>query len=169
MNARFLARKTSVWFVCMTAFSLSSGITAEETNLALKKPAIQSSGYGDAQASRAVDGNTDGNFFNNSVSHTNIEPHAFWRVDLEDTVAIGRIVIWNRTDMVPERLSNFRVSVLDKSKREVWGKDFYTDGGYPGPSLTVRVPNVSGEFVQVQLLGTNYLSLAEVQVYSAAQ
>ena len=68
-------------------------------------------------------------------------------------------------NMVPERLSNFRVSILNKSKCEVWGQDFYTDGGYPDRSLNFKVPNMSGQFVQVQLRGKNYLSLAEVQVY----
>jgi hypothetical protein len=172
MNVQSLARKASGWFVCIAMIAFSTAINAEDKNLAFGKPAIQSSSYcnyGCAPASRAVDGNTDGDFFKKSVTHTNIELHAFWRVDLEDTFAIGRIVIWNRTDMVPERLSNFRVSILDKSKSEVWGQDFYTDGGYPDPSLSVKVPNVSGQFVQVRLLGTNYLSLAEVQVFESTQ
>ena len=172
MNVQSLARKASIWFVCLGMIVFSTAINAQQKNLALGKSAIQSSSYcnyGCAPASRAVDGNTNGDFFKKSVTHTNSEPHAFWQVDLEDTFAIGRIIIWNRSDMVPERLSNFRVSILDKSKREVWGQDFYTDGGYPDPSLKVKVPNVSGQFVRVRLLGTNYLSLAEVQVYESTQ
>src|SRR3954452_15332870 len=62
------------------------GTTTQELDLvpnyALGKPATQSStGWGGA-ASRAVDGNTDGNFFDNSVTHTLLEANAWWEVDL---------------------------------------------------------------------------------------
>ena len=51
-----------------------------QTNLALGKPAAQSStltGWGSAVgASKAVDGNTDGNFSDGSVAHTNFDANA---------------------------------------------------------------------------------------------
>jgi hypothetical protein len=64
-------------------------------------------------------------------------------------------------------LSNFRVSVLDAALTEVWGGDYYLAGGYPDPDLDINPlsPSITGRYVQVQLYGTNYLTLAEVQVW----
>src|SRR3712207_7898437 len=53
-----------------------------ETNLALGQPATQSSTGWDSPAGRAVDGNTDGNWFNGSVTHTEGDYQAWWQVDL---------------------------------------------------------------------------------------
>jgi len=35
----------------------------------------------------------------------------------------------------------------------------------PEPSVTIQPPGVSGRYLRVQLGGTGYLSLAEVQVF----
>ena len=79
---------------------------------------------------------------------------------------IEQIVIWNRTDGCGDRLSNFNVSVLDNLNNVVWTQDFYTAGGYPDPRLTIDLPdNTLGEIVKVKLNRSDYLSLAEVQVF----
>ena len=53
------------------------------TNLALGKTAIQSSNYTAATiASLVVDGNTNGNYYSGSVSHTGLDLQPFWQVDL---------------------------------------------------------------------------------------
>jgi hypothetical protein len=58
------------------------------------------------------------------------------------------------------------VSVYDGTT-VVWSADFYTGGGYPDPSLSITLPaGTVGDEVRVSLNGTNYLSLAEVQVFS---
>ena len=51
-------------------------------NLALGKPAIQSSTAFGGAAGYAVDGNTDGTFDNNSVSQTELETEPWWQVNL---------------------------------------------------------------------------------------
>ena len=51
-------------------------------NLALNKPATQSSTATGGAAGLAVDGNTNGNFFAGSVSHTLLDNQAWWQVDL---------------------------------------------------------------------------------------
>ena len=76
-------------------------------NLALNQPAIQSTtGFGGV-ASRAVDGNTNGDYFGgNSVTHT--APNnatAWWRVDLGAVYDLTEVRILNRTDCCAERLS----------------------------------------------------------------
>src|SRR6185369_9684875 len=70
-------------------------------------------GYPTAVASSAVDGNTDGNFFNGSVTATNLETYAWWQVDLGSSAAIGSIIVSNRTDCCGSRLNSFWVFVSD--------------------------------------------------------
>ena len=139
------------------------------TNLALSGIATQSStGYWDwwATPDRAIDGNTDGDYWNGSVSHTDYDFHAWWQVDLNNMYPLESIVLWNRTDGCGDRLTNFNVSVLDKSLSQVWSQNYYTSGGTFLPSMTINLPiNTYGQIVKVQLNGTNYLQLAEVQVY----
>jgi hypothetical protein len=87
------------------------------TNLALGKPATQSSLSPDsmgAGASNAVDGNTNGDFYKASVTLTNPDSHAWWQVDLGASVTIDAIEIWNRTDGYQDRLKDYWVFVSDK-------------------------------------------------------
>lgn len=51
-------------------------------NLALRKPATQSSVQNDAVAARAVDGNSDGDYHHWSVTHTTSTAQSWWQVDL---------------------------------------------------------------------------------------
>lgn len=91
-------------------------------NLALKGTASESSiDYG-GEAKRAIDGNTDGEFFrSNSVTHTKLENDPWWEVDLGAANGIDRIVIWNRTDGgAGSRLTDGRVTVFDESHKPVW-------------------------------------------------
>lgn len=92
------------------------------TNVALKGSAKQSGDYRDAVASRAIDGNTDGDYYKKSVSHSAGKgPVEFWEVDLKNSFPIDRIHIWNRTDgNTAPRLANYTVKVLDGKRREVW-------------------------------------------------
>ena len=70
---------------------------------------------------RGIDGNTDGNYANNSVTHTGAADNAWWEVDLKADQPLDRIVVWNRTDAGTEaRLTNWRVSVLNANRDVVW-------------------------------------------------
>jgi hypothetical protein len=144
------------------------------TNLAVGKRASQSStGYG-GQPGRAVDGNLDGHYFHgNSVSHTNHERGAWWQVNLGHSYRIKSVRIMNRTDCCGERLSDFHVLVSD---RPFASTDLNTSLRQPGvwdyhfSGTAARQTDIpvhrSGRYVRVQLSGANYLSLAEVQVFS---
>jgi hypothetical protein len=64
----------------------------------------------------AVDGNTDGNWTNGSVTQTldgRAEMEPWWQVDLGGVVAIDSIRIWNRTDCCDQRLKGFYLFVSD--------------------------------------------------------
>ncbi|NVJ17990.1 discoidin domain-containing protein [Myxococcus sp. AM010] len=131
-------------------------------NLALGKPASQSSTTHSADASRAVDGNTEGAFDQGSVTHTDNTWQPWWQVDLEGVHAISSVVVYNRTDCCSERLQNFRVRVSDDGLN--W-QDFSFTG--IAPAQSVFAINRTARFVRVQLDGTAPLSLAEVQVLPA--
>ena len=91
-------------------------------NVALKGKAKQSSTYADADAKRAIDGKTGGNYAKGSVAHTAEGDKApWWEVELPATTAIDRVVVWNRTDGgTSARLKNWRVQILDEKRQTVW-------------------------------------------------
>ncbi|SEO89822.1 OmpL47-type beta-barrel domain-containing protein [Paenibacillus sp. OV219] len=150
-------------------FGVGQAIKGSSTdgNLALNRTATQSSilSSSSAVASRAVDGNTDGNYSNGSVSHTDNNAQAWWMVDLGATNSIGQIQIFGRTDCCGNRLSDFNVLLLDENQNVVWSNHQTTQ---PNPSTTVDAGGANGRYVKIQLTGTNYLSLAEVKVYAKA-
>ncbi|HEX8919947.1 MAG TPA: LamG-like jellyroll fold domain-containing protein [Pyrinomonadaceae bacterium] len=144
-------------------------------NLALGRPATQSSTYPNTtvnlSADRAVDGNTNGDWNALSITHTNNDNQAWWQVDLGYAATIQNISIWNRTDCCSTRLSNFYVFVsdvpfaaTDVSVQSQPGVSTYSVSGTAG-SPTLLPINRTGRYVRVQLSGLNYLSLAEVQVW----
>ncbi|MFT2817536.1 glycoside hydrolase family 98 domain-containing protein [Leifsonia sp. A12D58] len=130
------------------------------SNLASAGVANQSSTLYGAQASRALDGNADGNYGNGSVTHTTSQVGAWWQVDLGGVRRVESIDIWNRTDCCGSRLGNFTVSVLDASGATVWSS---VQVASPNPRVTLPA-DVDGRIVKIQLNGTNPLSLAEVRV-----
>lgn len=95
-------------------------------NVATQGKASQSSTYHDAQARRAIDGKTNGNYDAGSTSHTGTgDPNPWWEVDLGSEQELSNIVIWNRTDNnLQNRLDGFRLKVLDKSRGVVWEKTY---------------------------------------------
>ncbi|HYN83660.1 MAG TPA: discoidin domain-containing protein [Pyrinomonadaceae bacterium] len=152
-------------------FADANFTAAPPANLALGKAATQSSTTSGGVAPRAVDGNTDGKWANNSVTATLNDAQAWWQVDLGASAQIDTINLWNRTDCCSERLSNFYVLVsdapfnstglaatLDQPGVSAFHVTFV--GARPRQLAVSRV----GRYVRVQLIGTNYLSLAEVEV-----
>ena len=120
-----------------------------------------------------MDGNTDGNFFDGSVTATNLDPNAWWQVDLGASAAVSSIVVWNRTDCCGSRLNDYWVFVSDTpflptdtpaTLQNRAGTSSSHQTSAPNPSTTIAVA-AQGRYVRVQLTGTNYLSLAEVQVF----
>lgn len=130
------------------------------SNLASSGVASQSSTLYGAGASRAIDGSTEGNYSNGSVTHTASQAGAWWQVNLSATRRIETVEIWNRTDCCSTRLGDFTVSVLNAAGATVWST---VRTGSPDPRVTLPV-GVDGKTVKVQLNGTEHLSLAEVRV-----
>ncbi|WP_375388460.1 discoidin domain-containing protein [uncultured Amnibacterium sp.] len=129
-------------------------------------------------AGRAVDGNTDGVYANGSVTHTNVDPNPWWMVDLDYTITVSQIRLWNRTDCCGSRLADYWVfassAPIDTSLTPaqqaatagVWSTHVTTA---PSPSATITPPGgTSARYVMVQLNVSANLSLAEVQVYGSS-
>ena len=145
-------------------------------DLALNMKATQSSTYapGTTDASRAVDGNTDGLWGDGLVSCTFYTANAWWQVDLGASASVGSVVVWNRTDCCGNALSDYWVFVSNTpfgpndtpatlQNRAATFSSHQTV--QPNPSATITIPGAQGRYVRVQLSGTNFLTLAEVQVF----
>ena len=127
-----------------------------------------------ASSALAVDGNTDKSFFDSSVSHTNLDASAWWEVDLEASATINSITIWNRTDCCANRLANywgfisntpFAATDTPATLQGATGTWCSYQSAMPPPPTAIAVSKVQGRYIRVQLAGTNYFSLAEVQVW----
>jgi putative heme-binding domain-containing protein len=91
-------------------------------NVARGGKASQSSTAYGGEASRAIDGNTNGSYNAGGQTHTeenSADP--WWQVDLGAEYPITSIVVWNRTDDgLGKRLAGFTLRVLDGGKRTVY-------------------------------------------------
>lgn len=145
---------------------------AEPRDLAFGAAAAQSSTAYGATADRAVDLTHDGAFSGSSVTHTAEEHQPWWQADLGASKDLEKVVVWNRTDCCAERLSDFWVLASDSpitadgldEARNAPGVRAQHVTALDGPSATVDLAG-SARYIRVQLAGTGYLSLAEVQAF----
>ena len=147
-------------------------------NVALGKEASQSSSVVLLGAAKlAVDGNTDGEWKNNSVTHTDPKDasNPWWEVDLGRMANIEDVVVHNRTDQGRERLDNFTFKILDTERNAILTRkniaqdskvSCFTVTSSPYFDKKPKVhPPVKGQIVRIELPGDDrILSLAEVQV-----
>jgi hypothetical protein len=145
---------------CLSSFC--SGNRCEPRNLAAGRPTAQSTTALDGVAARAVDRRTDGNWHNGSVTHTALEAQPWWLVDLGTVADIDKVILYNRTDCCGERLSAFDIQVSND------GSSWRIAASSPGiaPAVAPFLLRTTGRFVRVRLRGTDYLSLAEVEVFT---
>ena len=133
-------------------------------NIALGKRVSQSSTAFGGDASRAVDGKTDGDFGHQSVTHTNFQSKPWWQIDLDSEETIRQINIYNRTDTASNRLSNFHVILLDSFGNEIDRKRI---SSLSDTFAQIAIDYKKARYVRIELEGNNALSLAEVQVLRA--
>lgn len=110
-------------------------------NVAPGGKATQKSTAFGGSADRAIDGDTDGRFFEaKSTTHTEASDDPWWELDLKISRPIDRIVLWNRTDSnLQNRLRDFRIVVLDESRREIWSQKI---SAQPDPSVSIAPPSL---------------------------
>jgi hypothetical protein len=148
-------------------------------NLALNKPSWQSStvwGYPDASAAKANDGNTDGWFWNWSVSHTSngwVYPGQWhmagqhWYTYLSPNFGserrVKKINIYNRTDCCGERLSHYNVLAWISADEE-WRVISDHSNDTSAQSFVSIDVDVLTRYVMIAKTNDDYLQLAEVEV-----
>lgn len=141
-------------------------------NVALRRPATQSSTTYSGPASLAVDGNSDGRYFQHSCTHTASEAGPWWRVDLQETQPVRAVKVYNRADCCGNRLSGFEVRV---GNTDAWGASYglHTCGGEhsvgQGDALAVPCGGQQARYVFVGIparssSARNILTLCEVEV-----
>lgn len=106
-------------------------------NIAASGKASQHSTAFAGQASRAIDGNTDGIYNNQSATHTREEvANPWWELDLGSEQPIDSISIWNRTDgPYGNRMKGFTLTLLDANRQEIFRE---TNQPAPSDSLTIE-------------------------------
>jgi formylglycine-generating enzyme required for sulfatase activity len=93
-----------------------AGIFSGGRNVALGRPAKQSSTYGSGwEAQNAVDGNPHG-----QATHTRNGEHEWWEVELADECVIEKLVFWPRPGVCVVRLAESKVELLDAQRNVVW-------------------------------------------------
>ncbi|HEV8605489.1 MAG TPA: PVC-type heme-binding CxxCH protein [Tepidisphaeraceae bacterium] len=117
-------------------------VFSEGKNIAPAGKATQSSTSNGGDASKAIDGNTNGLFGAGSQTHTvENENRPWWEVDLGGEFPIEAVTIWNRTESAGayvRRLENFNLTILDSAHRELFKKP-----RNPAPPESVRI-NIPG-------------------------
>ncbi len=140
--------------------------TPSLSNVALHKPTIQSTTFGTAVSSKAVNGDRIGTFYDGSITHTTVSTDPYWTVHLQSPYLIERILVFNRDDpCCRSRLNDFKLAIL-RDKLEVWSYIHTGEANYK-TTIIPTMHGVIGDEVKIMLFGTErVLSLAQVEVYS---
>jgi hypothetical protein len=143
-----------------------SGRLLTGTNVASTGTATQVSTANGGVAFRAIDGNRDGTWGNDSVTHTPLISNPWWNLQLSYVYTIETIIIYNRKDCCSEQLIGFNLFIY-KNETEVWSSvGNYDTTGVERDSYTLTIPAVDGDQVKISLPRLGILSLAEVEIYA---
>jgi hypothetical protein len=146
-----------VWICGILVLFLSAPVVVAQTNLALKKPASQSSTWSYAYpAASCVDG------LKGTVCATNLDANPWWQVDLQGDYALSEIVVSNRTDCCSERSRT--LTALLSSDGKNWSL-IYTHNGSDFKTLRINAGGRTARYVRLQQTSTDYLNLDEVEGY----
>ena len=138
--------------------------------------ATQSSTEQSGEASRAVDGDINGQFEAGSVTHTAGDANPWWRLDFGRQVQVSALKVYGRRDCCADRLQGFDVYVGDNATQPNANEACATNQDQPPtPSIDTETNMYSdvscdtalkGRYLWIQKPGAagSILSLAEVQV-----
>ncbi len=120
-------------------------------------------------AAGAVDGVKDGKW----GFHTENEALPWWQVDLGSAAALDRIVLYNRCDGGFEQRAA-KILILLSSDGKQFQQVYQHDGtAFLGQTdnrpLSVPMQGAQGRFVRLQLPGTSYFHLDEVEIYAVGR
>jgi putative heme-binding domain-containing protein len=139
-------------------------VFSDGRNVARQGKATQKNTAWGGDASRAIDGNTSGDFSDGSQTHSREGTNnPWWQVDLGREYPVDRVVVWNRTDgNLGTRLAGFTLKVLDDAGRVVFART-----NLPAPAQRVSIP-VGGESPSRVVRHAAMLALTSVRGQEAA-
>lgn len=102
--------------------------------------------------------------------HTENEKDPWWQVDLGQSMSLDHLLLYNRCDGTGERNSRIQVLLSEDAKnfRQVYRHDgtlFF--GNSDKKPLRVSLAGATGRYLRLQLSGTSYFHLDEVEAYVA--
>lgn len=131
-----------------------------------ERPTTQSSTGHGGDASRAVDGDTNGLYSRSTCTHT-ADSSPWWQVDLGSSMLIDHVDIYHRTDCCQDRAVGARIVVSSSSDFATGSLcDILREAG--GAPEVVQCRGLQGRYVTVDLTATTTerpLTLCEVKVY----
>ncbi len=146
-----------------------SGQNPPGEDIALRALATQVSRAYNGYASRAVDGDRNGNWGGNSVTHTNPGTDPWLQIDLGLTSTLEHLVLFNRTDCCADRLRNVKVSVSDDPSFSTVLWEVENEGVFAGPSYQGTFPaGTEARYLRISTHNPDQaraLSLAAVEIY----
>ena len=163
--------------VATLTYAVPSAAAATPPSVPAGSVATQSSTFPGAHgAELAIDGNVSGDDPDvQSITQTNFEVEAWWHLDMQTSIQLDRVMIWNRTDCCQSRLADFYLFVSDVPFPATDVATTLADSNVTSiyhagaaPTYVELAPGVTGRYLRIQLTGENYLSLAEVQVNTSA-
>ncbi|CAC5379227.1 unnamed protein product [Mytilus coruscus] len=143
-----------------------------EVNIALSKPATQSSTFEDPYnygAMFATDGLVPIHQNGYQCTHTGPELTPWLSIDLQDTFKIKKVVLVNRQDEVGDRLHDVEVRAGQDGASFPRICGTFEGPGFTGQSVNIFCQqNTIGRFVRAQIVkgGPEYLSLCEMEIYT---
>jgi hypothetical protein len=142
--------------------------TGPGTNVALNKPAIQSSlsEYSLPNDARGgVNGIIDGSY----GFHTQKERQPWWQIDLEEEVPVEEVIVFNRLDAGSSRAYSFKLKIGRDSEKleEVYAQNGRPFGGADGNPARIKLGGTIARFVRIELPDEEYLHLDQVEVYAS--
>lgn len=148
----------------------SSTGSSRMRNLALKKPATQSSicrwSVGSSSEEDARGAN-NGEISRPYGFHTDWESNPWWQVDLQDQFLVHRVVIYNRQDCEEDRLKYF--SILKSLDGEEWHIIFEKQDSLVFGKYMPYVAEISGDhlarYIKIRLDGIGFLHFSECLVF----
>ena len=101
--------------------------------------------------------------------HTADEPEPWWQVDLGKSIALDRVVLWNRCDGCGDRNNRIKVLLSEDAKtfRQAYQHDGTPFSGHTDKKpLSVALKGATARYLRLQLPGTSYFHLDEVEVFA---
>ncbi len=134
-------------------------VFSDGRNIARRGKASQKNTSYSGNAGRAIDGNTNGNYFAGGQTHTQENTsNPWWQVDLGGEFPIDSIAVWNRTDDgLGRRLNGFTLKVLNKDRKVIFEKQ-----NLPAPKEKVAL-DVGGEAPEQAIRRVAMIALTSVR------